>query len=338
MLNVQGDTAICNGESVVLGHSVPENGVTYVWTPNDGSLSSDTVANPVATPSQTTLYKLVATKSVCMEMRTVQVSVVNLDLSLSTGDTAHVCRGSSLLIQATLNPPGGVVNWSPLFDLQVNPGGLSAVASPSSSILYTAMVTVPGCTRVRSVFVAVDSLPEDLSIHPSDTTVCAGAEVYLSSGAYNTMDFPDMAFRWFPPQGQVTPDSLYGIIVKQNATATYLRVTTNGVCVDSAKATVHVKLPPDLHIEPGDTLICIGNSVQLKAVYAPGITNIQWSPSTSLSCLQCNDPLATPSGTTTYTVSGEYQGCPASASITVSVKNLPTIQFPSDLNIASEIP
>jgi len=332
-LDVQGDTAVCNGESVVLGATIPENGVSYSWTPNDGSLSSDTVANPVATPSQTTLYKLVATNSVCMEMRTVQVSVVNLDLSLNTGDTAHVCRGSSLLVKATLNPPGGVVGWSPLTDLQVNPGGLSATASPSSSMLYTATVTVPGCTRVRSVWVAVDSLPENLSIHPSDTTVCAGAEVFLRSAPYNAAGFPDMTFRWFPPQGQVTPDSLYGIIVKPAATTDYLRVTTNGVCVDSAQAKVQVIVPPDLHVEPADTLICIGGSVQLKAVYSPGIFNIQWLPDTSLSCLLCENPVATPSDTTTYTVSGTYQGCPASASATVLVKKLPIIQFPADLQL-----
>ncbi len=333
VLDIQGDTAICNGESVTLGYSIPENGVSYVWTPNDGSLSSDTVANPVATPLQTTLYKLVATKSVCMEMRTVQVSVVNLNLTLSTGDTTHICQGASATIQATVDPPGGVISWSPLDDLQVNPGGLSAIASPASATLYSATVKVPGCIRTRSVYVVVDSLPADLHIFPGDTTICNGSQVLLNSNAYDSLAYPDITFQWFPSQGLVTTDSLYSVTVQPGATTTYLRVTSNGACVDSTTAIVRVTTPPDLHVEPGDTLVCIGKSVALKAVYSPGVTDILWSPPASLSCTQCDNTVATPSSTTTYTVSGNYKGCPVSASSIVSVKNLPIIQFPTDVQL-----
>ncbi len=51
-LQLTHDTTICQGQSVQLNVS---GGTTYTWTPS-GTLSSTTIANPVATPTQTTSY------------------------------------------------------------------------------------------------------------------------------------------------------------------------------------------------------------------------------------------------------------------------------------------
>ena len=333
VLDVQTDTAICNGASVLLGHTDPEPGVVYAWTPNDGSLDSADIANPLATPLQTTQYKLVATKSVCMQMRTVQISIVNLDLSLSSGDSARICRGAELPIQATLTPSGGNVSWAPLDGLQIIGNGLNVIASPLSSTLYTATASVPGCKRDVGVYVTVDSIPANLAIQPSDTTICSGATVLLVSPAFQQADYPDISYQWFPPDGQLTPDSLYIMAVQPINTTTYFRVTTNGGCVDTASATVKVVEPPQISVVPQDTLICPGTSVQLNATYPFGIINLSWSPTQNLSCTQCDNPVATPSDSTIYTVTGQFQGCPVSASATVNIRPLPVIQFPDDKNI-----
>lgn len=332
-LNVRGDTSICNGESIVLGSTATEPGVNYAWTPTDGSLNSNTIANPLATPLQTTVYKLVATKSICMEMRTVTISVVNLNLDFNVDDTSHICLGTSLPISATLNPPGGAINWSPLAGLTISGGGTVVEANPTTSTWYTAQTAVPGCIRTRSIYVAVDSLPENLGIQPIDTTICLGAAAILSSPAFDSASYPDISFHWYPPLGQKSPDSLYHLTVQPNQTTTYFRATANGACRDTVSATVHVIVPPPMQIMPADTFVCAGGSMTLNAVYSPFITNLSWSPSTFLSCTECGTTIATPSNTTTYTISGTFQGCPVSASTVLNVRNPPVIQFPADLQI-----
>lgn len=331
-LNLQADTAICNGESVRLGFTAPEPNTTYQWIPDNGTIDTITIANPLATPLQTTTYHLVATNPGCTISQSVQVSVVNFDLKLNVGDTVRVCKGNSASIQVTLNPSGGTPTWSPLTDLQLTPDGLNAVATPNESTLYTVMAAVPGCIRTEKILVAVDSLPQDLSIMPADTQICQGAKVLLTSPVYEPFDYPLINFEWIGA-GQLTPDSLYNMVAQPDTTTLYQRITTSGACRDTAEAKVTVIVPPQIQVMPADTLICPGQSVALEAVYPSSVTNITWSPPTNLSCTMCNNPTATPTDSTTYTVTGEYKGCPTSASATVNVRPLPLIQFPADTDL-----
>lgn len=333
VLAVQGDTAICNGESVLLGTTIPEAGITYTWTPDNGTLDSTKIANPLATPLATTTYQLTASNPGCVVNESVQVTIINFNLTLDVSDSLRICRGNSVPIQATLTPPGGVVSWSPLAGLQLTPNGLNAVATPEEPTLYTATASVPGCIRKETVFIWVDSIPHDLSIQPSDTTICQGAKVLLTSAVYEPAEFPIIYFEWTPSAGQLTPDSLFNMVVQPDTTTTYRRITTSGVCVDTSEATVTVIKPAEMRVEPSDTTICEGQSVALQVIYSPGVTDIMWSPPSGLSCTDCDNPTATPSGTTTYTVMGEFMGCPVSASGTVTVRNLPAIEFPDDTQL-----
>jgi gliding motility-associated-like protein len=332
VLDVQGDTSICNGESVALGATVPQPDVTYLWSPNNGTLNNINIANPVATPLQTTTYQLSATNPGCTVNRSVQVSVINFDLTLNVPDTVPACKGVPVPIQATLNPPGGLVSWSPLNGLQVGAGGLSAVATPNQSTLYTATATVPGCIRKETVYIELDSIPENLDIVPADTAICQGQQVMLVSPPFVSANFPNISFEW-TGAGQVTPGNLYNMTVQPNQTTTYRRITTNGVCRDTAEATVNVAMPPVFGIVPSDTSICPGQSVALEAVFSPGVTDITWVQAEGLSCTLCTNPVAMPASTTTYTFAGKFQGCPVSTTTTINVRDLPLIQFPDDTEL-----
>lgn len=333
-LALQTDTAICNGESVRLGSTIPEPNTTYQWIPDNGTIDTITLANPLATPLQTTTYHIVASNPGCTISQSVLVSVVNFDLQVSVDDTARVCKGNSVPIQVTMNPPGGTPSWSPLTDLQLTPDGLNAVATPKESTLYTVTASVPGCVRTEEIFVQVDSLPKDLSIMPADTQICQGAKVLLTSPLYEPLDYPFINFQW-TGAGQLTPDSLYNMVVQPDTTTVYQRISISGACRDTAEVKVTVIVPPQIQAVPADTLICPGQSVALKAIYSPGVTDVEWMPPTNLSCTKCNNPIATPSNSTTYIVTGQYQGCPTSASATVNVRPLPAIQFPDDTQLCS---
>lgn len=338
ILVVQTDTAVCTGTSVLLGTTTPQPGITYSWVPDDGSLDDAAIANPIASPTQTTIYTLTATNPGCTEIRQVQVVVVPLTLDLNVADTALLCLGSSLNIQANVSPVGTTVTWTPPTGLQITSNGATAIATPLESILYTAQAVLPGCTRTQQVYVQVDSLPKDLSIAPLDTTVCQGGQVILRSPTYEPAEFPNIDFQWLPPMGQLTPDSLYNLVVQPTDTTVYQRITRHGGCVDTTQATVNVIPPAEMQIVPADTVICAAQSVQLHLTYTPGVTEIMWTSAITLSCSDCDDPLATPTATTTYNVSGKFKGCNTGTSATVTVSSPPVYRFPSDRTLCGEQP
>src|SRR5581483_401726 len=112
------------------------------------------------------------------------------------------------------------------------------------------------------------------------------------------------------------------VTVKPGASTTYNVIVNNNGCIDSAKTTVSVDVPNlnaccDTTISPGDS----------HTISASGQTNYLWSPSAGLSCTTCPDPLATPTVTTTYTVtSTDSNGCEISRTVTIVVE-LPCADF-----------
>lgn len=246
-------------------------------------------------------------------------------------DTVRICRGDEVVLNSNIIPSDSTTLWSstqPGF-VPVSVPGLTV--SPESVAVYYAEITLAsGCFKIDSVVIVVDSLPSDLMIMPQDTTVCEGALVLLTSPIYEPSDFPDITFFWSPPDGQETSDTLYNMVIRaQSAEMTvYQRVTTSGVCVDTSLATVNVNLTPQVSIIPNDPRICAGSgeAVQFMATVSDNVDEFEWiEGGESLSCTDCLNPVASPSGTTTYTLEAKNGECPATASVTIQVINPPTI-------------
>jgi gliding motility-associated-like protein len=65
-----------------------------------------------------------------------------------------------------------------------------------------------------------------------------------------------------------------------------------------------------------------------------GSNNVQWSPADGLSCVDCNEPIAAPRQTTTYTVSTESCfGTTVQTQITVVVQNPPSLTLTNSGNV-----
>jgi len=66
--------------------------------------------------------------------------------------------------------------------------------------------------------------------------------------------------------------------------------------------------------------VIAGNSVQLVPKITGNVTTYEWSPAGTLNCSDCESPVATPTGTTTYTITvSTNRGCKASADITLDL-------------------
>jgi hypothetical protein len=332
VIAVTGDTTTCTGSAVNLTNFIPEDDVTYNWVPNVGSLPDPTNYLQEVAPTTTTTYTLTASNGTCESTATVTVTAVQLILQLNVPDTVRICQGQTVDIEANINPNSTPLIWTPTTYLNLSPNNQSAIATPIESILYTVSASLPGCQRVETVFVAVDSIPDNLDISPADTTICEGAQVLLRSKIYEPAEYEFMDFSWTPGTGQLTPDSLFNLLVQPEMTTVYRRISRNGGCVDTAFALVNVIKPPQMEIVPADTTVCPGSVVQLTLL-ATDVEDIVWTPTSGLSCTTCNTPAATVQTTTTYTASGTYQSCPVSTSATINTEPAPPLNIPTDLQL-----
>jgi gliding motility-associated-like protein len=96
----------------------------------------------------------------------------------------------------------------------------------------------------------------------------------------------------------------------------YLKVTDANGCTDSVIHYINVAVSPV--VEAGnDTLVCAGSSFKLNAT---GAQTYDWQNNADLSCTNCANPIATPTATTSYYVTGTSNGCSVTDTLNVTVQ------------------
>jgi gliding motility-associated-like protein len=164
------DAVICYGESVQLN---AYGGISYLWSPLAG-LSNNSIPDPVASPSVTTVYDVIITNDKgCSGTEQVTVTVHQSPVA-NAGEDKIICQGESVQLNAT----GGITyQWTPA-------AGLSAtdidnpITSPAGTTEYTVRVTnVFNCSATDKVKVTVNPSP---SVNAgSDVSICRGTETVL---------------------------------------------------------------------------------------------------------------------------------------------------------------
>lgn len=118
-----------------------------------------------------------------------------------------------------------------------------------------------------------------------------------------------------------------------------MTVTTMDGCVSSTSRIISVF--PLTPISAGDDRdVCMGEATQLQAVILADTTGLSytWTPSNTLSCANCLEPIALPNDTTTYTFSVfSPEGCTSSSEVVVNVKPfpVPVIELTNDTTICA---
>ncbi len=310
------DTSVCGGS--VLIRTTGTTGLTYSWTPATG-LSSATVAQPTATPSVTTTYTMTATLpgSGCPPIvRSVTISVGSVGFSINTPDTT-ICSGDSVNLHLT-GATGMTFLWTPTTGLN-NATLMDPVATPTVTTTYSVTGSLPGsgCTpATHSITITVVHLNEAL-LTP-DTGICAGQSFVLRDTAT-----AGATFSWSPGTG-LSSTTIAQPTAAPSVTTTYTVTVTLPGCAPIVQ-TVSISVATlGLTINTPDTTICLGDSVNLRVTGAPGMT-YSWSPASFLNNASVIEPVATPTVTTTYSVTGSLpsSGCPpATESITITVGRL----------------
>lgn len=262
------DTTICSPAPVQLQAQLSSgNGITYLWSPNNGTLNNAQIAGPVASPTSTTTYSVTATSDIgCEATGTTTITVgqpMSVDASASAVD---ICHGGTTQINALTQATGAVqFAWTPAVSLTA-PTQQSTTAAPASSTTYLATLTDPntGCTAVDSIRINV--APEyQLQLAP-DVTLC-NTLGYQLNVQHNVP--PPFSINWSPANFLNNPN-IAAPTVMFDTTATYqVEVTDAQGC--SAVDSIAVIDAFDSLISPVNLSACQGQSLMLNAQF-PGCT------------------------------------------------------------------
>ena len=314
--NAGEDRTICVGENTMLSAT---GGVTYAWTPATG-LSSTTIPNPIANPSTTTTYTVVVTDANgCTASDQVTV-FVGRNSNANAGVDQTICAGSS----TQLNAIGGVIySWNPTIGLS-NPNIANPIASPVFTTTYTVTITnAEGCAGTDQVTVNVNNSTIPVNAG-ADQTVCAGSLAQLNATG-------GVSYSWSPATGLNNPN-ISNPVATPSTTTTYTVTATNAQgCVGSDQVTVFVTTSGANIVACPDKFICNGGSVRLTV---NGGVSWVWSPATGLDNPNVAAPIASPSVTTLYTVTGtDANGCVSTDQVLVTVNGNIAVNAGPDVSI-----
>ncbi|MBL7900348.1 MAG: T9SS type A sorting domain-containing protein, partial [Crocinitomicaceae bacterium] len=269
-------------------------------------------------PTGTTNYIVTGTDgNGCQDKDTVQATLYTLP-TVNAGSDGQVWVGDPWPLNAT----GAVTylwNAHPsLSDLNIaNPN-----ATPTSQTEYFVTGTDGnGCSNIDSVTISTINLPG----------ISAGVDKFICEGD-NVQIFATggLSYVW-NTDPTLSSTTISNPFASPLVTTTYTVEGTdiNG-CSNSDQVVVNVYTLPNVSAGP-DTSVCVGGSIVLQAT---GATNYTWSPNASLSATNISNPTASPTGPTTYFVTGEDgNGCENSAQVTVTINALPTISAGPDVAI-----
>lgn len=142
------DTAVCPGESVRL---LAYHGSQYSWLPAN-SLSDPTIATPLATPAQTTIYTVTKWDTIgCTRTETVRVAVHPQPLA-EAGPPVTINEGATHQLTGS---GGGQYSWQPVQWLS-DPTIANPIAAPiDSTWFYLTTLDNNGCWAIDSVLIGV---------------------------------------------------------------------------------------------------------------------------------------------------------------------------------------
>lgn len=305
VLQLADNPVICSSGSVVLNTS-NQNDVTYTWTPST-FLDNPNSANPVASPTQTITYHVVAQGPNCTSEGDVTVTYFNA--SIDAGPDQIICEGNSAVLTATATGDPGTLVWSPT-------GETTNTISVSPTSLQSYGVTYfygQGCAIVDAVTVDVIPLPV-LNINPN-TSICLGESVALTLPPNGPG-----TFQWSPATALNNPN-IPNPIATPTSTITYTVNASNQNCTTQGEVTVTVS---NASVSVGaDQNLCFGESTTLTAaVTGSPADSIIWMPGHILAPSITVSPVVTTSYTATI-----YYGVNCSDADAVTINVFPPIVF-----------
>lgn len=183
-----------------------------------------------------------------------------------------------------------------------------------------------GCIDTTALSIDVTDKPP-LSVAFKDSLICVTDNVQLQAiGTGN--------FSWTPLINIVNPNTANPTVNPPTTTQYFVELNDNG-CLNHDSVLVEVAHGVTMTPMAGTT-ICLTDSVQLHVT--SNALQYEWTPATTLSDATIPNPIALPTGTTTYQVVGRIGSCVNDASITITTVPYPVARASGDTTICYNTP
>lgn len=293
------------------GGTAPYN---YVWS-NSGSTTA-TANGLSAGPGTVTITDALG----CQTVQNFSISTPGAP-SLTISNISGVNCATDTNGSATVTASGGTAPlnyvWNPSGETTTTAVNLSA---GNNTVTVT---DAAGCSATEVV-----NIPSPAPIVLTETitaTNCGSASGEIAINA--TGGTGNLTYTWTPNVGSTSTISNliggnYDVIVEDDNGCQ----VTESYLVDVIGSLNVIASPTSIQVNAGDT----------TQLFASGATNYSWSPSTGLSCTNCPNPVASPTQTTVYTVTGTDDfGCSGQATVAILIQTvcgdlfIPTIFSPN---------
>ena len=177
-LSAGNDSTICLSDSVIL-HPTGD-ALYFKWSPT-ASLDNPNIKNPLASPTATTNYTLIANIGKCFNSASVNIRTVAYPLS-DAGIDQFICYKDTAQINA--KAIGSRYVWLPVTNLS-NPTILNPQAFPLQTTNYQLLVfDTLGCPKAGISNVIIKVNPQIIAFAGNDTSIVVGQPLKLhASGA-----------------------------------------------------------------------------------------------------------------------------------------------------------
>ncbi|MBN4062544.1 T9SS type A sorting domain-containing protein, partial [Bacteroidales bacterium AH-315-I05] len=232
--NAGSDTAICSG-STIIGGSSTASGIfqsyIYSWSPS-GSLNDSTIANPTATPTNTTTYIVTVTDSLgCTTTDTVTVTLPS-PLSTNIIKTDVSCNGYNDGA-ANLTVTGGFTPYAYSWSTGATTQNISGVSANT----YTVTIT-EYCGSTASDGVTITQSSILVASAGNDTSICKGENAALGGSPTALGGTASYTYLWSPSIGLSSTTSSNPSASPNSLTTYTVQVTDANGCTATDNVTV----------------------------------------------------------------------------------------------------
>ncbi|MEO5906389.1 MAG: hypothetical protein ABIQ11_06670, partial [Saprospiraceae bacterium] len=283
--------SICVGEVASLHGSIEGLATDFTWIPTD-SLQTPDILNPMANPAVTTLYTLQSDIGVCTASDRVLVRVDSLpgDLHIDIAPLKpYYCAGEIVALYSpsfdSLKYPDITFNWLPdngtfLSDLDL----LNAALQLQDTTTYIRENTNNACNSIDSILIYV--VPPSVPLSVTDTILCPG-EMFVVQVLANNITSPE----WTPATCLSCTECLDPKVTVTGEPGSSLLYQFSGMILDCpVGANLSIDIPePQLIQISGDSTICEDQTTELTITNPAGLTNFDWSITSGVGVLSCND-------------------------------------------------
>ena len=306
---VAGPTQTICSNSATLAGNAPTTGIgTWTLVSGAGTITSPTSPSTGVTGLGigTNVFMWTISNPPCPNSTsTVTINNTGGPTVSTTSQTNIDCNGNTNG-SATIAGSGGSGSYTYSW---TGGAGTSASATGLAAGSYTITVTDgAGCSTTTIINITQPAAVAGVVSTTAATCGLSDGSAYVAgSGGTGSLNYV-----WSP--GGATTSSITGI-----PTGLYSVTITDSLgCVSSASGTVGSVGGPAVNAGAGSTIVSGGTAI-LSGSGSPGVT-YSWSPSTTLSCDTCATTIASPTQTTTYTLTVTINGCTSYDTVTVFVE------------------